>query len=331
MNCIPQNQECPNHHFDRADNRSSLSREGDQDGSHPSRRNTHGDDNPFSRGPPDGEHDFDGNETRSLLNDTRLRRMLRRSFSPSFIDDIIGLHSRRNGSFGDKDRQHGDACARRYSSCVKTALTNLMFLNDLDGECCKMAQDPQRFAQKLRNISRQFTPRRTDCPNGTRFCPFSFVLNGNGCISVRGNFSFGVKNYSDDGVIRDAHSTPWGNQSRKGFKVCQVLMRGIRDGKPCSHRHLLRWLRNKNDSISPFGKVCPKDTKFCSSSFDCKSEKEGCRAEKLTRWASKNLCNSSERLCLGCSIKCRLKDEKCPREANMSKALREAALTLDPG
>lgn len=108
-------------------------------------------------------------------------------------------------------------------------------------------------------------------------------------------------------------------------------MKDIRDRKPCSHRGLVQWLRKKNDSISPFGKPCPKDTNFCSSSFDCRSEKERCHTEKLTRWASKNLCNSSDRLCLGCSIECRLKDEKCPREVNMSKALREAALTLGPG
>ncbi|XP_078364556.1 uncharacterized protein LOC144648981 [Oculina patagonica] len=330
MKCIAQNKECPPPP-DRADNGSSPSRGGNDNVNRPPRRDDDDDDdddNPFSRGPPDGRDDFDRNETRSLMNETRLRGKLRRSFNPSFIDEIIGLRGRGNGSFGD--HQHGDKCARRYSSCVKTALANLMFLSDLDGECCKMTQDPQRFAQRLRNISRQFTPRRMDCPEGTRFCPFSFVLKGNGCIPVRGNFSGGLNNDSDGGIPMDDHSTPWGNQSRKGFKVCEVLMRGIRDGKPCSHRHLLRWLRNKNDSISRFGKACPGDKKFCPSSFDCRSEEEGCHTDKLRHWASKNLCNSSERLCLGCSIECRLKDEECPRAANMSKALREAALALKP-
>lgn len=331
MNCVPQNQECPHHFLDGANNGSSPFRDVSDAGNRPFRGDTDDDDNPFSRGRPDGGHDLDLNETRRVLNDTRLRRRLHRSFNPSFIDEIIGLQRHENGSLGNKDHQHGDACSRRYSSCVKNALSNLLFLSDLDDKCCKMAQDPQLFAQRLRNISRQFNHGRMDCPRGTKFCPFSFVLKGNGCIPVGGNISAGLKNNTDDGILTDAHSTPWGNQSQKGYKVCEVLMGSIRDEKPCSHRRLLRWLKNKNDSISPFGKPCPKDTKFCPSSLDCRTEAESCRTEKLTHWASKNLCNSSERLCLGCDIHCRLKDDKCLREANMSRDLREAALTLQPG
>lgn len=225
MNCIPGDRECPRRDNDRADNgrNSSLPfppQEGVNVGSRPSRQGDDDDNNPFSRGPPDGRHDFDWNATRSVLNETKLKRMLRRSFNPSFIDEIIGIQSQANGSFANSHRSDRDACTRRYSSCVKTALANLMFLNDLNGECCKMVQEPQHFAQMLHNISRKFSPRRMDCPRGSRFCPFSFVLNGNGCIPMRGNISSGFKNDSDDG-ISTTPITPGGSNPRKDSRFAR--------------------------------------------------------------------------------------------------------------
>lgn len=340
MNCVPKDRQCPHPegvrgrndslHFSRNDslrNDSLRSSRNDNNGPRPSRednsenrrRSREDDDNPFlDRRPRDDEDDFERNETSKVLNDTRLRRMLGRSFNPSIIDEIIGRGRRANMSSENKDRKNWDACDRRYSHCIKAALANLMLFKDLDGECCRMTQEPLQFARRLRNITRKFI----DCPSGTRFSPFSFVFKeDSGCIPM---------NRSDDGVPDDDQGSSWRNKSRKGSSFCEILKRSIRGEKLFSSRHLVRWLMEKNN-VSLFTKHCPKGKKFCPSSFDCRSKEQECRTEKLTQWASKNLCNSSERLCLGCRIGCRSKDDGCRNEANMSKPLRQAALSLMPG
>lgn len=283
------------------------------------RRRSQDDANPFSaRGPRNGQHDFERNETSNVLNDTRLRRILGQSFSPSMIDEIIGQRRRSNMSHDKKDNKNQEACNRRYSHCIRSALANLMLFKDLDGECCRMTQEPLQFVRRLRNISRKFI----DCPPGSRFSPFSFIFKDNGgCIPM---------NRSDDHVPEDDRGTSSKNRSENEHSFCETLKRNIHDKKPFSSRRLVRWLVKKSN-VSLSTKHCPTGKKFCPSSFDCRSKEHGCHTGTLTKWASKNLCNSSERLCLGCGAGCRLKKDECPKEANTSKALRQAALSIEPG
>lgn len=153
------------------------------------RRRSQDDANPFSAGRArDGQHDFQRNETSNMLNDTRLRRILGRSFNPFMIDEIIGQGRRSNRTHDKKDVKNQEACDRRYSHCIRSTLANLMLFKDLDGECCRMTQEPLQFVKSLHNISRKFI----DCPPGKKFSPLSFVFKDNGgCIPM---------NRSDDDV-----------------------------------------------------------------------------------------------------------------------------------
>ena len=251
-----------------------------------------------------------------------MRGKLRRSFNRSILAEIIGPEDRGNGSFGD---QHRDGCSRSYSRCIKNALRDFMLLKDLDGQCCKMSEDPQRYSRRLRNITRQF-----GCPRGTKFCPFRFLISGNGCIPVGKNCSSRRGNHSGDGIPPESHRAPWGSKSSKGYKYCALFKANIPRKVPCSYRVLIKWMAAKNDTVPPTGKSCPRGTRFCPSTFKCAPKEERCGAEQLTRWASKILCGSNRRLCVGCKIRCVLKEEQCSREVNMSMALREAVLKLKP-
>lgn len=283
------------------------------------RRRSQDDANPFSAGRArDGQHDFQRNETSNMLNDTRLRRILGRSFNPSMIDEIIGQGRRSNRTHDKKDVKNQEACDRRYSHCIKSTLANLMLFKDLDGECCRMTQEPLQFVKSLHNISRKFI----DCPPGKKFSPLSFVFKDNGgCIPM---------NRSDDNVREEHRWTSSKNRSEKEHSFCEIVKKNVNDKKPLSSRRLVRWLVEKYN-VSRSVKHCPIGKTFCPSSFDCRTKERGCHAEKLKKWASKNLCNSSEHLCLGCGAGCRLKKNECPKEANMSRALRQAALSIDPG
>lgn len=279
------------------------------------------DDNPFSsRWFQRGEHDFDRSDLRRVLNDTGLRRMLRQSFNRSIFEEMND-----RGSLDDRDDPHRDGCDKRYTPCIKNALKNVMLLKALDGQCCRMRENPLRFTLGLRNFTRQF-----HCPRGTKFCPFRFVIRGDGCIPVERNCSARLGNRSDDRNPSEPHWTPWGSKSRKGYKYCEIFKANIPDKMPCSYPVLIKWMAARNDSVSPFGKACPRGTRFCASTFDCRPKEKGCGTEGLIRWASKILCGSSQRLCVECGIHCRLKEERCPREANMSMAMREAALKHEP-
>lgn len=269
------------------------------------------DDNPFSSSGYRDDGSRDGGSSDGM-NDTIWRMKLRKVFNGLILEDVIGPEDHRNGSFGD-----GDGCFRRYGSCLKNALRNVLFLKALDGKCCRMKEDPQRFAQKLKNITREF-----HCPRGTKFCPFRFMISGQGCIPEGKNCSATFGNHSEP------HWTPWGSKSRKDRKYCDILKTDIPKKMPCSYHALIKWMTEMPESVTPSGKPCPPGARFCPSTFDCRPKAQGCDTEELTRWASKILCRSSQRLCVECGIHCRLKEERCPREANMSKALREAALTL---
>lgn len=312
-------------------NGSLPSGEGDKDGnnyypeddgarSHMPREDSD-DDNPFSsRWFQRGEHDFDRSDLRRALNDTGLRRMLRQSFNRSIFEEIND-----RGSLDDRDDRHRDGCDKRYTPCIKNALKNVMLLKALDGQCCRMRENPLRFTLGLRNFTRQF-----HCPRGTKFCPFRFVIRGDGCIPVERNCSARLGNRSDDRNPSKPHWTPWGSKSLKGYKYCEIFKANIPDKMPCSYPVLIKWMAARNDSVSPFGKACPRGARFCASTFDCRPKEKGCGTEGLILWASKILCGSSQRLCVECGIHCRLKEERCPREANMSMAMREAALKHEP-
>lgn len=281
------------------------------------------DDNPFSsRESRDRGRDFDGSDLRRVLNETRLRRMLRRSFNHSILNE---REDHRNRSLGGRDGPNEDKCGRRYASCIQNALSNFMLLKSLDGKCCRMTENPQRFVRELRNITREFR-----CPRGTKFCPFRFVFRGNGCIRVGRNCSAAPGNRSDERNSSEPHWSPWGSKSSKGDKYCYLINSHIPQKMPCTYPALIKVLAASNKSAFPFGKACPRGERFCLSTFGCRPKERGCGTQELIHWASKVFCGPSKRLCVGCKIFCRSKEESCPQAANMSMALRKAALSLEP-
>ena len=251
-------------------------------------------------------------------NATRLlrRKMQRGSFNRSIIEEVIESENYENDSLGGQSPKE---CGRFYSPGIKDAVRMLMRLMDLDDHCCEMNENPQSFARKLRNITRQF-----ECPKRTKFCPFRFLVKGNGCIPMGKNCSAVHGNHFDE---------PWSpcrKMPKKGFKYCKLFNAEIPKEMPCSHRPVMKWMAMNNTRISVTGKKCRNGTRFYLSTFDCKPKGQGSGFEDLTRRASKFLCDPSKHLCVGCGVSCRSKERKCPRRANMSMALREAALNLEP-
>lgn len=296
--------------------------QGDEGQRHVSREDS--DDNPFlSRLSGDNGDGSGGGNLMRVLNETRLRRMLRRSFNHSIFN---GPEDRRNGSSGDSKDPNEDRCGKRYSPCVQNPLRNFMLLKSLNGKCCRMRENPRRFARQLWNISREY-----GCPKGTKFCPFRFVFTGEGCIPVGRNCTAGFGNRSDDRNSSERHWSPWGSKSRKGFKYCEIVKADIPSKMPCSYRAVIKWMATKNESDDPLRKVCPRGTNLCRSTFECRPKDQGCSTKQLIRWASKIFCGPSQRLCIGCEIRCLEKEKSCPRAGNMSVALRDAALSLEPG
>ena len=324
MNCTP-GKGCEGR------NSSLFSHEGGLDGRHPSNgslsrkndsspnpvrgedRRDDSDDNPFSsRESRDRGYDFDGSDLRRVLNETRLRRMLRRSFNHSILKE---RKDQGNGSFDGKDE---DKCGRRYASCIQNALSNFMLLKSLDGKCCRMTENPQRFARELRNITREFR-----CPRGTKFCPFRFVFRGDGCIRVGRNCSAWIGNRSEDRNSSEPRWSPWGSKSPKGHKYCYLFNSHIPQKTPCRYPALIKVLAARNGT-------CPRGKRFCLSTFDCQPKEQDCGTQELIHWASKVFCGPTTRLCVGCKIFCRSKEESCPKAANMSMVLRKASLSLEP-
>ena len=278
--------------------------------------------NPFvppRRRSRDGEQTMDqGNGFGHNQNATRLlrRKMQGRSFNRSIIEEVIESENYENDSLGGQSPKE---CGRFYSPGIKDAVRMLMRLMDLDDHCCEMNENPQRFARKLRNITRQF-----ECPKRTKFCPFRFLVKGNGCIPMGKYCSAVHGNHFDE---------PWSpcrKMPKKGFKYCKLFNAEIPKEMPCSHRPVMKWMAMNNTRISVTGKKCRNGTRFYLSTFYCRPRGQGIGFEDLTRRASKFLCNPSKRLCVGCGVSCRSKERECPRRANMSMAIREAALNLEP-
>ena len=278
--------------------------------------------NPFvppRRRSRDGERTMDqGNGFGHNQNATRLlrRKMQGRSFNRSIIEEVIESENYENDSLGGQSPKE---CGRFYSPGIKDAVRMLMRLMDLDDHCCEMNENPQSFARKLRNITRQF-----ECPKRTKFCPFRFLVKGNGCIPMGKNCSAVHGNHFDE---------PWSpcrKMPKKGFKYCKLFNAEIPKEMPCSHRPVMKWMAMNNTRISVTGKKCRNGTRFYLSTFDCRPRGQGSGFEDLTRRASKFLCNPSKRLCVGCGVSCRSKERECTRRANMSMAIREAALNLEP-
>jgi len=282
------------------------------------------DDNPFlSREAPDEEKQFNRSGFGRVFNETNFKKMLRKAFDHSILNEPENLV---NESFGFEKDSSRDWCGRRYSSCVQNAVDIFLMLKSLDGKCCKMAENPEKFAQKLSDISREF-----HCPRGKRFCAFRFIFQGDGCIPVGTSCSAGFVNRTGDRNNSEPRWSPSGTKSCQGYKYCEMFKANIPERMPCSYPALVKWIASKNDSRSPYGKTCPKGSRFCLSTFDCRPKEQGCGSEELIDWASNIFCKRNQRLCVGCGIHCRSKQEKCPNAVNMSVELRKAALELKPG
>ena len=282
------------------------------------------DDNPFlSREAPDDEKQFNRSGFGRVFNETKFKKMLRKAFNHSILNEP---ENQVNESFGFEKDSSRDWCGRRYSSCVQNAVDIFLMLKSLDGKCCKMAENPENFSQKLSDISREF-----HCPRGKRFCAFRFIFQGDGCIPVGTSCSAGFVNRTGDRNNSEPRWSPSGTKSCQGYKYCEMFKANIPERMPCSYPALVKWIASKNDSRSPYGKTCPKGSRFCLSTFDCRPKEQGCGSEELIDWASNIFCKRNQRLCVGCGIRCRSKQEKCPRAVNMSVELRKAALELKPG
>lgn len=178
---------------------------------------------------------------------------------------------------------------------------------------CKLLRDnTAEFVKKLADILHKKPEGRNCSEEKPKFCPLKME-----CIHANDTCT-------PDQLVNMGNMTmvPWGEEcTERGHMFCPLFMQCV-PSRQCSYRSIINWMNRGNNSVTPFGKPCPKGTFFKAIRMKCVSAHEGNVSE-----SNRTTCEEGLKFCdpqYTCLPRDQCRAEKHFNVSSVSKSARDS-------